>query len=226
MGEVLTNQQTDQDADLLGRWVRERGFGRSIDRWWLAPVNHTGSFTPQSFYADPGEVTVSAHGREILEVLDVTDGFVQYRHYVLNPAGVRVSWRVVPQIDDIETRTAYQLRKKLKRLKMQREEEPAAQHPAASDANVIQFPAHRIVRRAGARMSDYEQRIADDAKVRRRERNRQYSHDQRRRLGKPTRAQYLASVKSKQPWLAEGISRTTWFRRRKAPMSQEGRENR
>lgn len=37
------------DNDLLGRWHRERGFGsspagKSISKWWLAPINHDGRF--------------------------------------------------------------------------------------------------------------------------------------------------------------------------------------
>jgi hypothetical protein len=58
------------------------------------------------------------------------------------------------------------------------------------------------------------------AKARRRESNRKYSHDQRRRLGKPTRAQYLASIKGKEPWVAEDISRATYYRRRRLGQSK------
>jgi hypothetical protein len=49
---IASNQELDSSADydLLGLWIRERGFGRSLDRWWLAPVNHDGKFTPNSYY--------------------------------------------------------------------------------------------------------------------------------------------------------------------------------
>jgi hypothetical protein len=54
------------------------------------------------------------------------------------------------------------------------------------------------------------------AKARRRESKRKYNEARRRRIGVPTRAQYLASVKSTASWKTEGISRTTAWRRRKA----------
>ena len=112
---IASNQEPDSSADhdLLGLWIRERGFGRSLDRWWLAPVNHDGKFTPNSYFSDPGEVTVSAFGREIIEVPNATDGLATYRHYVMNPVGVRLSWSAIPQIDEVETRTAYKLRQTL-----------------------------------------------------------------------------------------------------------------
>jgi hypothetical protein len=146
---IASNQEPDADHDLLGLWIRERGFGRSLDRWWLAPVNHSGKFTPKSYYSDPGEVTVSAFGREIIEVLNVADGLATYRHYVMNPVGVRLSWSAVPQIDAVEKKTAYKLRQTLKRLKMNREGEVAAQveERRPGPATVIPFPQSRIIRR-------------------------------------------------------------------------------
>jgi hypothetical protein len=57
--------------------------------------------------------------------------------------------------------------------------------------------------------------VIEAAKERQRERDKKCRRDQRRRQGKPTRAQYLADVKSKEPWVADGISRRTWYRRRK-----------
>jgi hypothetical protein len=43
----------------------------------------------------------------------------------------------------------------------------------------------------------------------------------RRRKGAKPRAQYLASVaKPEQPWIAQGISRRTWYRRRKMALAQ------
>ena len=102
-----------------------------------------------SYYSDPGEVTVSASGREVIEVVSVTDGIVSYRHFVTNPVGVRVCWKVIPQIDVIEKKSAYKFRQALKRLKMKREGELAAQveEHRPGPATVIQFPTSRIIRR-------------------------------------------------------------------------------
>jgi hypothetical protein len=75
-----TESDLNTDHELLGRWIRQRGFGRSLDRWWLAPVNHAGKFTPKSYYSDPGEVTVSASCCKVIEVLNIIDGFATYQH--------------------------------------------------------------------------------------------------------------------------------------------------
>jgi hypothetical protein len=49
----------------------------------------------------------------------------------------------------------------------------------------------------------------------RQERTRKAKEERRRQAGAKARADYLASVRSGQPWKALGISRATWFRRRK-----------
>lgn len=51
---------------------------------------------------------------------------------------------------------------------------------------------------------------------RRRERARQRKEQQRRAQGAKPRAEYLANVKRDKPWQALGISRATYFRRRRA----------
>jgi hypothetical protein len=92
-------------------------------------------------------------------VVSVTDGIVSYRHFVTNPVGVRVCWKVIPQIDVIEKKSAYKFRQTLKRLKMKREGElhqpETFDHALAAQveehrpgpATVIQFPTSRIIRR-------------------------------------------------------------------------------
>lgn len=59
------------------------------------------------------------------------------------------------------------------------------------------------------------------ANERKRERDRNRQEQKRKELGRIDRASYEASSLSKlQPWLAEGISRRTWERRRDASLSQ------
>ena len=45
--------------------------------------------------------------------------------------------------------------------------------------------------------------------------HRQRKEDERRAKGARPRAEYLAAVKAKEPWLARGMSRSTWYRRGK-----------
>jgi hypothetical protein len=52
-------------------------------------------------------------------------------------------------------------------------------------------------------------------KLRRRERDRLRKASRRRKTGKPTREQYLTTARSTQPWKLEGMSRATWFRKKK-----------
>lgn len=49
----------------------------------------------------------------------------------------------------------------------------------------------------------------------RKERTRLAKEERRRAAGAKARVEYLATVRSGQPWKALGISRATWFRRRK-----------
>jgi hypothetical protein len=64
--------------------------------------------------------------------------------------------------------------------------------------------------------------MAEHRKAKRRKREQ----ERRRRAGRKPRAAYLAESLTKQkPWEAEGISRPTWYRRRKAGLRQEGDTN-
>jgi hypothetical protein len=90
---------------------------------------------------------VTATGHEIIDVLEVEDGLAKFRHYIVNPVGVRVSWLAVPQYERVQQACEITLRKKLQRLRMQRHEE--TREPAVG-ANIIAFPASRIVRRDAA----------------------------------------------------------------------------
>lgn len=144
----MTNQD---ETNILGRWARERGFGPSpldtASRWWLAPVNHNGRFVVHPYYQERSFVIpVTATGHEIIDVLELEDGLAKFRHYIVNPAGVRLSWLAVPQYERIQQAREITLRKKLQRLCMRRYEE--AREPEG--ANIIAFPASRIVRRAAA----------------------------------------------------------------------------
>jgi len=61
------------------------------------------------------------------------------------------------------------------------------------------------------------------AAARRRERDREHVRAKRRAGGKIERAVYLAgSLSAARPWEAEGISRRTWYRRRKAAQATRG----
>ena len=152
----LPSADTD-DHDLLGRWHRERGFGSSpagssTSEWWIAPVNHDGRFEAYSYrYNKSVVIPVMGTGHEIIEVLETGDGLAKFRHYIVNPVGVRLSWMAVPKFDTVNQVRAVALRKKLKRLKMLPWHEEAkpeeAPEPVAQSAIVIAFPMHRIVRR-------------------------------------------------------------------------------
>jgi len=48
-----------------------------------------------------------------------------------------------------------------------------------------------------------------------REHHRRRKEDERRANGVKPRTEYLAAVKAKEPWVALGISRATWYRRGK-----------
>jgi hypothetical protein len=145
------------DHDLLGHWQRERGFGSSpagssTSQWWIAPVNHDGRFEAYSYKHNKSVVIpVTATGHEIIDVLETNDGLVKFRHYIVNPVGVRLSWLAVPKFDTVNQIRAVALRKKLKRLKMLPWHEEAspeeAPTPIAHTADIIAFPTHRIVRR-------------------------------------------------------------------------------
>jgi hypothetical protein len=144
------------DHDLPGCWARVRGFGASptgssVSEWWIAPINHDGRFEAFSYRLNKSVVVpVTGKGREIIDVLDVEDGLARYRHYIVNPAGVRLSWNSAPQFDTINQVRVSALRKKLKRLKMlpwhdEAKLKPPA--PAPHTAQIIPFPSSRIVRR-------------------------------------------------------------------------------
>jgi hypothetical protein len=52
---------------------------------------------------------------------------------------------------------------------------------------------------------------------RRKQRNRRAQEARRRARGATPRAQYLqAAIARQQPWIAEGVSRRTWYRRQKS----------
>jgi hypothetical protein len=139
------------DHDLLGRWHRERGFGSSpagssTSEWWIAPVNHDGRFEAYSYrYNKTCVIPVTGTGHEIIDVLEIEDGLARFRHYIVNPVGVRLSWMSVPKFESVNQVRAVALRKKLKRLKMLPWCEEAK--PVAHTADVIAFPTHRVVRR-------------------------------------------------------------------------------
>jgi len=55
----------------------------------------------------------------------------------------------------------------------------------------------------------------DERKAQRREKDRLRKERMRRQKGSKTRAEYLAeSLTGQQPWVSEGVSRTTWYRRK------------
>jgi hypothetical protein len=142
------------DHDLLGRWRRERGFGSSpagssTSEWWIAPVNHDGRFEAYSYrYNKSVVIPVTGTGHEIIDVLEIEDGLAKFRHYIVNPVGVRLSWLAVPKFETVNQVRAGALRKKLKRLKMLPWHEQAKPEEApAKSADIIAFPASRIVRR-------------------------------------------------------------------------------
>jgi hypothetical protein len=58
------------------------------------------------------------------------------------------------------------------------------------------------------------------SKLRKRERDRERRRIRRRDDGSRTRAQYLADVKSTEPWLAAGMRRATYYLRRKIAASE------
>lgn len=159
----MTAETTDTAADtLLGRWVRDRGFGPSpVDTasgWWLAPVNYDEWFQAYSYkYNETFDIPVTAIGQEIIDVLDIEDGLAQFRHYIVNPVGVRLSWLKVPRYETIQQSREIMLRKKLQRLGMRRYVSRQDDHgdqsmvsPLYEGDNVIAFPASRIVRRRSA----------------------------------------------------------------------------
>jgi hypothetical protein len=150
-------EQIYQEPNLVGRWVRERGFGPSpiatASGWWLAPVSHDGRFEAYSYRHNMSFiVSVTGTGHEIIDVLEINDGLAKFRHYIVNPAGVRLSLLSVPKFETVNQVRDITLRKKLKRLRMQREEARKTAVTAAvtvsHSANIIAFPASRIVRRA------------------------------------------------------------------------------
>src|ERR1700722_20697522 len=111
------------DHDLLGHWQRERGFGSSpagssTSQWWIAPVNHDGRFEAYSYKHNKSVVIpVTATGHEIIDVLETNDGLVKFRHYIVNPVGVRLSWLFGPEIDTHNQKQARALYKKNKNPK-------------------------------------------------------------------------------------------------------------
>jgi hypothetical protein len=155
--ETSLSSADTEDHDLLGRWARERGFGSSpagssTSEWWIAPVNHDGRFEAYSYrYNKSFGVPVTGTGHEIIDVLEIEDGLARFRHYIVNPVGVRLSWSSAPSFETVNQVRAVALRKKLKRLKMLPWHEEAkpeeAPEPVAQTADIIAFPAHRIVRR-------------------------------------------------------------------------------
>jgi hypothetical protein len=131
--------------DLIGHWFRERGFGRSptgtASGWWLAPVCHDVQFEAYSYrHNKTFVISVTATGREIIDVLEVADGLARFRHYIVNPVGVGLSWcSLDKQFEAVHQVREIALRKKLKRLRMRREE--------TFSGNVIAFQVSKIVRR-------------------------------------------------------------------------------
>jgi hypothetical protein len=152
----MPSADTD-DHDLLGRWQRERGFGSSpagssTSEWWIASVNHDGRLEAYSYkYSKSFVVPVTGTGHEIIDVLEIADGLARFRHYIVNPVGVRLSWSSAPRFETVNQVRAITLRKKLKRLKMLPWHEDAkpteAPKPVAHTADIVAFPSSRIVRR-------------------------------------------------------------------------------
>jgi hypothetical protein len=71
--------------EIIGRWFRERGFGPSptdtASDWWIAPVRHDGRFEAYSYrYNQMFVVPVTGTGYEIIDVLELSDGLVKFRH--------------------------------------------------------------------------------------------------------------------------------------------------
>jgi hypothetical protein len=153
----MSSSVDTDDRDLLGHWHRERGFGSSpagssTSEWWIAPVNHDGRFEAYSYRFNKSVVIpVTGTGHEIIEVLETGDGLAKFRHYIVNPVGVRLSWLAVPKFETVNQVRAATLRKKLKRLNMLPWYEKAKPEEAPErddrSADVIAFPSSRIVRR-------------------------------------------------------------------------------
>jgi hypothetical protein len=77
------------------------------------------------------------------------------------------------------------------------------------------------IRTIAADVSDDEK--AAHTKAKRREQARRRQVKRRRKTGKKSRAAYLAgSVTAQKPWLAEGISRASWYRRNSAQSGETG----
>jgi|SoiMethySBSTD1v2_1073268.scaffolds.fasta_scaffold1311796_2 hypothetical protein len=144
----IAGRAPDQEQEILGRWYRTRRFGLGPfgENWWVAPLNRD-KISPMGM----DEIHATANGIERIEVLDVTDDIASYRQYLVNPDGdiVRVSF--APQYGNVSTMPVGRLRGIIKRMKMARENAEApsrAQDPTVRHtAQIIPFPAHRIVRR-------------------------------------------------------------------------------
>jgi hypothetical protein len=80
---------------------------------------------------------------------------------------------------------------------------------------MIDFSKIEISDIGPCRSSEDSDRLA--RKQRRRERDRQAKERQRRQKGATLRSEYEAkSIARAKPWVAEGISRMTWYRRKAA----------
>ena len=115
-------------------------------------MNHDGRFEAYTYrYNKSVVIPVTRTGHEIIEVLEIEDGLAKFRHYIVNPVGVRLSWLSVPKFETVDQVRAVWLRKKLKRLKMlpwhEQPEPEEAPEPVAQSADIITFPTHRIIRR-------------------------------------------------------------------------------
>jgi hypothetical protein len=103
---------------MIGRWVRQRGFGRAPygrAKWWLAPVRHEGTIK--------GDIPVTAAGQEIVEVIEVVNTgtlgeIVFYRQWIEDPDGVEVDLEWSPHRDVLEYKTVANLRAAVRTMAM------------------------------------------------------------------------------------------------------------
>jgi hypothetical protein len=145
----IVGRAPDQEQEIVGRWIRQRGFGLGLfgEKWWVAPLNRE-KITPMGM----DEIPVIATGMEVIEVLEVADGAAQYRQYLVNPDGELVTVHFAPQYETIWSMPVGRLRGSIKRMKMTHgalAEVPSRSQAvvAPHSADIIAFPAHRIVRR-------------------------------------------------------------------------------
>jgi hypothetical protein len=134
-------KQIAYEPTILGRWYRIRGFGLGPfgEKWWVAALNKA-KITPMGM----DEILVTAYGGEFIEVLDIEDGTALYRQYLTNSDGELVTVHFAPQYETIWSMPAGRLRGTIKRMKMERERAVVQQRQTAE---IIAFPASRIVRR-------------------------------------------------------------------------------